>query len=187
MNISKYVAIAAMALITSVLPVQAQEFGVSEFRAGFLAHSVDERGPNGEILNFTNWEDVTFEVLFTSPDIDAFRWIGSPKPNLGGTLNFNGRESMAHLGLTWQAQIFDSPFFIEGTFGAALHNGALSGAAAPARNLGCSLMFYESAGLGMDVADNMRVMLAWEHASSANLCSPNQGLTNVGLKIGYKF
>lgn len=178
---------AVLALCAAMPGARAQEFGVSEFRAGVLAHSIDERGPNDELLNFSRWQDVSFELLFTSPDIEVFRWIGSPKPNIGATVNFGGLESMAHLGLTWQAQIFDSRFFVEGTFGAALHNGALEGVSRPARNLGCPLMFYEAAGLGMDVADNMRVMLAWEHSSSADLCDPNQGLTNIGVKFGYRF
>lgn len=165
----------------------AQNFGVSELRAGFHAHSIDELGPSGEILNLTNWEDVTFEVLFRSPDVDAFRWIGSPKPNFGATISLAGKESMVHLGLTWQVPLFDTAIFFEGTLGGALHNGALTGAAKPLRNLGCSLLFYQSAGIGVQVSDNMNVMLAWEHASSANVCAPNRGLTDVGIKVGYRF
>lgn len=177
-----------LGLVTaSATAAVAQDFGIAEFRAGVLAHSVDERAPGGEPLNFTRWEDVSFEILFQSPDVDVFRWIGSPKPNIGATFNFAGRESMVHLGLTWQVPIFESPFFVEGTFGAAIHNGALNGAAAPARNLGCVLHFYEAAGIGMNVSDNMNVMLAWEHASSANICAPNRGLTNIGVKVGYTF
>jgi lipid A 3-O-deacylase len=178
-------AIAILAAMTGW--ASAQDFSVSEIRAGVLAHSIDEKGPNGELLNFSRWEDVSFEVLFRSPDADVFRWIGSPKPNLGATFNLAGREQMAHLGLTWQVQVFETPFFVEGTIGAALHNGALDGAVYPARDLGCSLLFYESAGLGMNVADNVNVILAWEHASSANICAPNRGLTNVGIKLGYSF
>ena len=94
---------------------------------------------------------------------------------------------MAHLGLTWQLPIFDSGFFIEGTLGAAIHNGALSGAVAPARNLGCNVLFYEAAGIGTRVADNLNVILSWEHASNGNLCAPNRGLTNIGVKLGYTF
>ena len=40
----------------------------------------------------------------------------------------DGQDSMAHLGLTWQLPIFDTPIYLEGTFGAAVHNGALTGA-----------------------------------------------------------
>lgn len=165
----------------------AQSFGVSEIRAGVLAHSIDEWGAGGRPVNLSRVEDISFEVLFRSPDIDAFRWLGSPRPNLGGTLNVVGRESMVHLGLTWQLPVFETMFFLEGTLGAGLHNGALRGAVRPARNLGCSLLFYESAGLGMNASDNFTVIAAIEHSSSARLCMPNEGLTNLGIKVGYKF
>ncbi|MCF6302467.1 MAG: acyloxyacyl hydrolase [Devosiaceae bacterium] len=164
-----------------------QGFGISEFRAGVMLHSIDEPGPNGEVLNFSRLQDVSFDVLFTSPDIDVFRWIGSPRPRLGATVNFAGLESMVRLGLTWQVPLWDSAFFIEGTFGAAVHNGVLDGAVFPARNLGCLLQFYEAGGLGMNVSDNMTVVLEIEHASTAELCTPNKGLTNLGVKVGFKF
>jgi len=174
-------------MLAGMNAASAQDFGLAEIRGGFSAHSVDEEGPNGELLNFSRWEDISVDFLFKTPDADLFRWIGSPKPNLGATVNFAGRESMMHLGLTWQVPVFDTPVFIEGTFGGALHNGALTTANAPARELGCSLLFYESAGIGVNVSDNATVMLAWEHASSANICAPNRGLTNIGVKVGYKF
>lgn len=173
--------------LAGAVPAAAQEFGVAELRAGVMAHSVDEPGPNGAPLNLTRIEDITFEALFTSPDVAAFHWIGRPRPSVGATVNLAGRESLVRLGLTWHVPLGDSPVFVEGTFGGALHNGALNGATPPSRNLGCSLMFYESAGLGVNVSDSMTMMLALEHSSNANLCSDNRGLTNVGVKIGYKF
>ena len=182
------IALSLALLGSEVSSTLAQNFGVSEFRAGFLAHSIDEPGPGGALLNLTRWQDVNFEALLHSPDIDAFRWLGSPKINIGATINLTGLENMAHLGLTWQARnILDTKFFVEGTFGAAVHDGLLSTATVPARNLGCRFLFYQSAALGMDITDNMSVMLAWEHASSAKVCMPNRGLTNVGVKIGYRF
>lgn len=168
-------------------PAMSGEFGVSELRAGVLAHSIDEPGPNGETLNFSRIQDLTFEVLFTSPDADVFRWLGSPRPNVGATINFGGLESMAHLGLTWHAPLFETPLFVEGTFGAAINNGAQTGASWPARNLGCSLMFYESVGVGVNVGEMTDIVLVAEHSSNANLCAVNRGLSNVGVKFGVKF
>ncbi len=165
----------------------AQEFGISEVRAGIMAHSVDRPGPNGEILNLTRLEDVSFEILFSSPQIDAFKWIGSPKINLGTTINTQGLESKIHLGLTWQAQIFDTGLFVEGTLGAAVHNGALDGVVEPARKLGSRVLFYEAAGIGYNISDNMNIIIFAEHASNANLALPNMGLSNLGVKFGYKF
>jgi len=163
------------------------DFGISEFRAGVLLHSIDENGPNGELLNLTRLQNINFEVLFRSPDMDAFRWIGSPRPIIGLTANLGGLESMAYAALTWQVPLFESAFFIEASFGAAISNGALSGAVFPARNLGCSLNFYESGAIGMNIDDNITILLSLEHASNAKLCSPNRGLSNLGVKLGYKF
>jgi len=163
------------------------DFGISEFRAGVLLHSIDENGPNGELLNLTRLQNINFELLFRSPDMDAFRWIGSPRPIIGLTANLGGLESMAYMALTWQVPLFDSAFFVEASFGAAISNGALNGAVFPARNLGCELNFYEAGAIGMNIDDNITVLLSLEHASNAKLCSPNRGLTNLGVKLGYKF
>ena len=41
-------------------------------------------------VDFSYLEDVKFSALFTSPDLDAFRWIGSPRPEIGATLSPGG-------------------------------------------------------------------------------------------------
>ncbi len=166
---------------------KAQSLSVSEIRIGLMAHSVDRPGPNNEPLNFTRIEDISFEMLFFLPDIDAFTWIGSPRINLGTTINSKGRESKIHLGLTWQAKIFDSGFFVEGTLGGAVHNGALNGVSEPLRNLGSRFLFYEAIGIGYEFSDNLTAILFAEHASNANFVQPNEGISNIGLKMGISF
>ena len=193
MRIGTAVLVGSAALLASFSPAWAQDavaqFGISELRAGVMFHDV-----YGGFLpfdtsayNFGNLEDVSFDVLFTSPDIDAFRWIGAPRPNLGATLNLAGKESLAHLGLTWQLPLFDTPLYLEGTLGAAIHNGALTGATPPMRNLGCRVNFYESVGVGANLGDNFTATLLYEHTSNADLCDANAGLSNFGLKVGYRF
>ncbi len=163
---------------------------VSEVRLGIFAHKVTHGFlpfDSSRWLGLGRIEDLNVELLFTSPDNEFFRWMGSPRPNLGATFNFNGLESMAHLALTWQVPVFDTPFFIEGTLGAAVHNGALTGARLPRSNFGCRAGFYEAASLGMNVGDNATVMITYEHTSNLGLCSPNGGLSNLGVRMGYKF
>ena len=164
-----------------------RDFGISEFRAGVIAHSVDDVGPNGEALNFTRPADINFEVLFRTPELDVFRWLGYPRPALGVNINTGGLESYVRLGLTWHLPVFETPFYVEGTFGGLLHNGATGPAIWPARPLGCSLLFYESVGVGANISDRLTVTALLEHSSNANLCPPNRGMTNMGVKIGYKF
>ncbi len=173
--------------VLGMTSASAQDFGLYELRGGIMAHSADEPAPNGFVFNFSRLEDISVDALFYSPDIDAFRWIGSPKINLGGNLNVAGRESHAHLGLTWQIPIFDSPFFVEGTFGAAVHSGELTNATAPARALGSRVLFYEEIGIGAVLPNNWTVLATAEHASNANLAQPNRGLTNMGVKVGHRF
>ena len=163
---------------------------VDEVRAGLAFHGVYYTMIPQD---FGDWdlsrlEDVTFDVLFTSPDLDAFRWIGAPRPEIGATINLEGEDSLVHAGLTWQAHLFDSPVFVEGTFGAAIHNGYL-GDEAPAgrRQFGCRVNFYERFGVGVDLTENATATLSYEHTSNAELCDQNAGLSNLGLKFGWKF
>jgi len=156
-----------------------------EIRGGIYAHSFDRAGPGGAMLDFTRIEDVNVELKF-APLLDFHAW-GTIAPNVGATVNFGGLESMIYGGMVWHVPVAATPFFTEAALGAALHNGALSGATAPARNLGCSLLFHEQLSLGANLSPSTSVMLTAEHASSANLCLPNEGLTNIGVRVGFKF
>lgn len=162
---------------------------VSEVRVGVFAHKVTTAFLpfNPGWIGLDRIEDLHLEVLFTSPDHDFVRWIGAPRPNLGVTFGRNGVESLLHLGLTWQLPIFDTPLFIEGTFGAAITNGALSDVVAPLSNFGCPVGFYENASLGINLSDNVTAMITYEHTSNLSICTPNDGLSNLGIRIGYKF
>lgn len=165
---------------------QAQEFRIDEIRGGIMAHSVDEPGPGGTFWNVTRIQDANVELLF-SP-IESWRLPGILRPHVGATVNFGGLESMVYAGVSWKVNLFDSPVFFEGAFGAAVHNGAHSGATYPARNFGCPVLFHEAANLGVDVNENVSVMATLEHASHAMLCGgANQGMTNLGVRVGVRF
>lgn len=135
----------------------------------------------------TEVKSVSFDVLFVSPDIDAFRWLGSPRPEIGTTINLGGKENLLHAGLTWQLPIFDTPIYLEGTFGAAIHDGALVGAPAPTKNFGCRVNFYERFGIGANLSDNVTATVTYEHTSNNGYCEANAGLSNFGLRLGWKF
>lgn len=162
---------------------------IDEFRIGLHAYDVHHAALPflvGE-WKVREFESVSFDVLFTSPDIDAFRWIGSPRPELGATLNLQGMENLIHAGLTWQLPVFDSPLYLEGTFGAALHDGALRGAPSGEKNFGCRVNFYERFGIGVHATENVTATLTYEHTSNNGWCEENAGLSNFGLRIGWKF
>jgi lipid A 3-O-deacylase len=183
-------ACAAPAQAQSLLSPEPLAGIVDEVRLGISAHDVNYTlFPKPWELTLNQIEDVTFDILFTSPDLDAFRWIGSPRPDLGVTINMDGQDSLAHLSLTWQLPIFDSPFYLEGAFGGAVHNGYLTGSPDPTRysNFGCRLNFYERYGVGAHLSDNVTATLTYEHTSNNGWCEMNQGLSNLGLRVGWKF
>lgn len=186
---SKALAVSVVASAVLCGPGFAQGLALDEFRAGVFAHNAYVGFiPTSTNFDFSRIEDVKFSALFASPEIDAFQWIGSPRIETGATLNLSGRgENIVHANLNWQLGLFDTPLYVELGLGAALTDGALSGAAAPARNFGCALNFYESAGIGAHISETMTATLVYEHISNLGICTPNDGLSNVGIQIGFKF
>lgn len=191
-------AVLALILAVACAPAQAQSLlspepfagVVDEIRIGLHAHDVNYTlFPKPWELTLNQIEDVSFDVLFTSPDLDVFRWIGSPRPDLGVTINLDGQDSLAHFSLTWQLPIFDTPLYVEGAFGGAIHNGYLTNSPDPTRysNFGCRVNFYERYGVGAHVSDTMTATLTYEHTSNNGWCDMNQGLSNLGLRLGWKF
>lgn len=168
--------------------VAAQGLELDELRAGVFYHSAYGGFlPTGDNWDLARFEDIKFAALFASPDIEAFTWIGSPRIEVGATLNLEGRENLIHANLNWQIGLFDTPFYLELGFGAALTDGALDGATRPARNMGCPLNFYDAFGIGAHVNETTTVTLRYEHISNLEICSPNDGLSNLGVMVGVKF
>jgi hypothetical protein len=154
-----------------------------ELRLGVFAHNPinDENAP----------VDASFEIL-TSPisfGSNANPWISAfinPRLDVGAMMNTGGRDSYGFAGLDWRFPLIDKLFF-EGEFGGAVNN-------APTRHevdrvdLGCHETFRESGGFGYQITSNIDVVASVEHVSHADLCGhTNPGLTNFGLRLGYKF
>ncbi|PXA97473.1 acyloxyacyl hydrolase [Nostoc sp. 3335mG] len=174
--------------LASILPALAQDFGVSEVRGGLYAHSVDEPGNFFGVFNTERIQDLNVELLFDTPGLTEWVTLGELRPHVGATLNTAGLESMVYGGVSWTVPLFDTPIFLEGSFGGAMHNGNIDGTAVmPARDLGCSFLFREAATIGVQVSEQASIMATIEHASNANLCAGNRGLTNLGVRFGYKF
>lgn len=166
-------------------------FAISELRAGVLAHDVYPNWIPWDVTSykFDQIEDISAEMLIRLPDVDAVRWMGSPKLNLGATLNLDGQESLAHLALTWQMPVADTPVFVEASIGGAVHNGILTGpflGRGSLRPQGARIQFYTSAGIGIDITDTVYAMISYEHMSNADLATPNYGVSNMGIKLGVR-
>lgn len=180
---------AAIAGLGAVPAAHAQGLVLDEVRFGGAFHNVYQGFlPTSDTWNFSTLSDVKFSALFAAPDVDAFTWLGAPRVELGTTIDLEGfDENVAHANLNWQVPVFDTPLYLEAGFGAAVTNGALSGAERPQRNFGCALNFFETAGIGANLSDTATLTVRYEHTSNLELCSPNDGLSNLTITLGAKF
>jgi lipid A 3-O-deacylase len=156
---------------------------LSELRFGYSAQD-----PWGRE---TGSSSLAGEILFRRPltPADLFTSYFVPRPHLGTSANLGGRTSFAYTGLTWTVDI-GPRLFIEGSLGAAVHNGYTSRpfATPPDRAaLGCSPLFRESGAVGVRLSTNWSVLATVERLSNGGLCADNKGLTNVGARLGYSF
>ena len=108
----------------------------------------------------------------------------TPRTHFGTTLAF-GKTDEFYWGVTWDAALPVDRFFFEASFGGALHDGPLD--VKGEASYGCQVNFRESASLGYALTQEWRILATVDHMSQAGICQPNRGLTNAGLRIGYKF
>src|SRR5262249_22141011 len=165
----------------------ADEHGwIDEGKLGVLAHDIRFLGNHIE-----PGADVNIEILFASP---AFlRVIGAPRPHLGLAVNTAGATDYAYMGLTWSGRpwhpllALPEALFIAGSFGGAIHDGHLDTAPPDRKRLGSRLLFRESAEVGYQLTRGLSVSLMLDHLSNAGLADRNQGLTDLGVRIGWQF
>jgi lipid A 3-O-deacylase len=157
------------------------EIGLSELSAPVYVL------PDLTTFDIANLDSVQFNVLFRSPDLGAFDWLGKLRPEIGGVVNLRGRESLVHAGLNWQLPLGDT-FYLEAEGGLSIHNGALQGAEPPLHNLGCRVLFHWSYGVGANLDERWTVTANLQHVSNIIFgCYPNESLNHFGVSLGYKF
>lgn len=190
----KFVVCLAVALAVAT-PAFAGDLGISELRAGVMIDDFELHStapiwwvPYPSTINIDNLDTLSFDVLFRTPKIGAFQWMGSPRPVVGVDLNFK-HESMVHAALNWHLPIAQTGFFAEAELGGALHDGQLKDQTAPFRNLGCPALFYIGFNVGYQISDHWNIMATEQHASQGGICgwTDNQGLNYTGVRLGYKF
>lgn len=181
---SVVVAAVLIAAVPAAAPAQTQL--VDEFKFGVLSHDIglfDKHVESGS--------DINFEILFTPPEF--FRVIGSPRPDLGGTLNTAGATNTGYFGLTWGITLIQNLFgwggsvFANGSLGGALQDGYTDSAPPDRKKLGSTALFRESAELGYQLTPTVSVSGFVWHMSNANLAPHNAGITDAGARLGFKF
>ena len=152
-----------------------------EIRGGVLYHDTSgkESGADLNAEYLSKW--AAFDLFIPRTGVQAvFR------PHIGANLNLNGNTSFGYAGYSLTLNLTDR-LFLEGSFGAMLHNGNSDSHDDSRLDLGCNVMFRESIAAGFRLTDHWNVSGILEHASNAGACSDNNGLTNAGVRIGYVF
>jgi lipid A 3-O-deacylase len=159
---------------------------IDEGKVGVLAHDIRFLGNHVE-----PGADVTVEVLFPSP---AFlHGLGGPRPHLGIAVNTAGATDYGYGGLTWRGRpwrpllTLPDGLFVAGSLGGASHDGHRNTAPSDRKLLGSRLLFRESVEGGYQLTRDLNVSVVLDHVSNAELARHNQGLTNLGARVGFTF
>jgi len=162
--------------------------GIDEARFGVTAQSVGGWAPAVE-----QGAGINLELLFVSPEF--LQAIGSPRPLIGANIATDSdATSQFYLGFEWKAHL-TRRFFVTGMAGGAIHNGETDtfdpavdlGRINNTLFLGCRALFRLSADVGYDITERISASVHLSHISNAGLCDDNEGLDNLGLRVGYHF
>jgi lipid A 3-O-deacylase len=179
----------------ALMTAPAANAGVDEVHVGVMAHNIcvincdnadKEDGPN-----------VEFQVSFDSPDF--LRWAFSPQPYLMASVNTADATSFAGAGLEWRWDFADG-WALEPGLGIVVHNGETNNPYANGTPeaevfndehvlLGSDALFRTSLGLTRQLSGPWEAQLFYEHLSHGQILASgrNQGLDEVGIRIGYRF
>ena len=161
---------------------------IDEARVGLTA-----QGFGGWAPDFEQGAGINLELLVKSPDFLSA--IGSPRPLIGANIATDGdATSQFYAGFEWKTY-FAPRFFAAGMLGGAIHNGetdpfdpiADANRASTTQFLGCRALFRLGADIGYDITSRVSASIHWSHISNAGLCDENEGLDNLGARIGYRF
>lgn len=151
-----------------------------EIDVGLYSHSSLFNFSNNEKkdTNLINLEISAPPLLKDIFDTEYLRW------RFGATISLSNQTSMIYSGFGVEIKKFIAPFFIRGGLDMAIHNERRRNGTLP---LGCKWSFHENADIGISFRKHHRIMATFEHMSNASACSSNAGLTNLGIRYGYRF
>ena len=166
--------------------VQAQGSGafdgfIHNARGGVLAHDFGAFSSNTE-----DGAAINLELQFSEPGWEAWEYILSPRPIIGGTINTAGDTSRGYAGLYWDLYPVDW-LFVGGAVGATVHDGELDESDPDRRALGSRVLFHLALEIGIRFADHHGLSLYADHASNANLADDNEGIETAGVRYTYFF
>ncbi len=170
----------------AVTGAAAQPF--DEVRAGVLAQSCCGFGSDKE-----QGAAINAEALFSSPRFLTV--LGAPRPLIGATIATDGdATSQMYAGLEWKVNIAPR-WFVAAGVGGAIHNGEtdrydpVADAARVSNTVfyGCRALFRLAGDVGYRLTDRVSASFHWNHISNAGLCSENEGMDQIGARLGLRF
>ncbi len=161
---------------------------IDEVRAGVYAQSCCGPGTSKEQGAAFNTE-----VLFSSPRFLSV--LGAPRPLIGATLASDpDATNQAYAGLEWRLDLA-SRWFVAASVGGAIHDGetddfdpvADAGRVDSTVFFGCRAHFRLAGDAGYRVTRRISTSVHWNHISNAGLCRENEGLDQLGARVGVRF
>jgi lipid A 3-O-deacylase len=189
-----YLGLATLGVIMACPTAQAK---VTEVRGAIYAHNVETNVSKN--AGKEDGPDVQAEVLWDSP-----RWLGfaaSPRPSAVISINTHGETSFAGVGLDWSFPIGER-FSVDPYLGYVIHTGdPLENPYAPSDSerrakfnaeelaLGSRDLFRLGFAVSYRHNEKWTSSLVYEHLSHGHMLggSKNQGLDNLGIRLGRTF
>ena len=147
-----------------------------EIKLGLMQHDFDTKLGH----RYEKGQNIIIEYLF-----DKMQNYLRAFPYIGASINNKGYTSNIYTGFTWQFDIKDI-FIIEATLGASINN-AERLEPKKKRALGSKLLFRESFSIGYLIDKTHSISLMIDHISSADIRKPNPGITDIGIRYGFRF
>ena len=160
---------------------------LDEGRLGVYDHDASLGGHQKE-----SGADIGVEALFK-----PFNFLGEPRLAIGGLVNTDGETDQAYVGLTWTWDFVhgvfksDDGLYAEATLGGGWNDGKIN-VTDPVeqqkrKSLGSHALFREDVDLGYRFNPVWSIAVSYNHISNADLATRNEGLNDIGLRIGMKF
>jgi hypothetical protein len=173
-------------LTCAAAPAFAQFNFLPEIRAGITARGIDG---DGDLLDPERISDANVELLFATPDLNAWTLVGELRPHLGATISFRDQPSYGYAGLSWTFQAPILPLFVEASLGGVAHTSLLSASEGdPSRNFGCGLGLRAAGSVGLNLPAGASLIATLEHLPDFGTCgSPERADTNLSARLGWRF
>lgn len=169
----------------------------SEVRFGAMAHDVQfgSGGPheggadiNGELL---------FTSLFNDNDVDFapkyLRWLLKPRPMVGFQVNTSGYTSQGYGGITLSVALFENVFrsgdaiLFDAGESASINSGHVDDRTGPFKRIGSNVLFRSNLDIGYRFDAHWAAYIELDHESNAGFAKDNQGLSQIGMRLGFLF